>query len=145
MVDAPNPADEPVTIKHFIDEVLVMAANTVPALLFLVVYGLILAGHEPGIAVLTLLLSAIGIDLLSEYWVYTTPYRYDSARLERIVHIHTGLLVLAYCVLIATFTLLQNQLFLAYSAFLVLWLLSFMIGEALLMFLDDPHETPTEL
>ncbi len=141
MTDVPNPKNTPVTVRRLIDEGLLMAANVVPALIYLFIYGRILSGSGVTTPIMAAFITALAVDLGSEYWVYTTSFKYDHRLIDSAARIHYLFTGSAYLIAFTGFLLLPDRMFIAYSAFLVLWLIGFLIGEALLMFLDDPFES----
>jgi hypothetical protein len=143
--DAPNPKDTPITVRRLIDEALVMAANVIPALIYLFIYGLILSGAAVTTNILAAFVTALVIDLGSEYWVYSTSFKYNHDLIDTTARIHYLLTGASYIIALTGLFLFPDQLFTAYSAFLMLWLIGFLIGESLLVFLDDPFESSVQM
>lgn len=124
------------------DEIFVLLSNSFAAMLFLLVMGVLLAGGTlTGFTFAAVVLGAI-IDLASEVWLFKSPLQYPDARLQQVIRVHYALQVLAYGALVlAVLDVLPVRRFFVYSAFLLLWIVGFVIGEAVVIFMDDRYET----
>lgn len=131
--------DQEVRTRVVMDEIFVLVTSIVPALIFLAGYGVVLADGTLSTTLLAFLGLGVLIDLVSEAWVVTGPASYDGDLLERIVLAHYGLFIVGYLALGAAVAGIA-PVFLGYSVFLLLWLTAFIIGEGMLVFLDDRFE-----
>lgn len=127
--------------RRVIDEVAALTVNTIAAVLYLLTMGLLLSGMPlTGLPLILVLLGAV-IDLASEAWLYLRPFQYSGSLVRRMIQAHYVGAGAAYVVLVITLSgVLPRYEFYLYSLFMLLWLLAFVVGEALIIFLDDPHE-----
>lgn len=131
--------DQDLRTRQVVDDIAVLVANLVPAVLFLVGYGVVIAEGRISTGLASLLGLAVVLDLASEIWVGRSAMAHDSPVLTRLVAIHGVATVVGYLILGGAVAGLLPA-FTAYTAFLALWLTGFLIGEAIVLFLDDRFE-----
>jgi hypothetical protein len=123
-----------------VDEIVVLVSISVSAMVFLLIEGFLATGVMLEGTILILLIFAAVVDLLPEAWMLIGPFQYDAPLLDKIMKIHYILTGAAYLMLGAALvqTGWKRQFYL-YSAFLVFWIFSFLLGEALVIFLHEHH------
>lgn len=110
-------------------EVTVLGLNVLAAAAYLLVMGLLMAGDTLA-AASTLLVAGIVLDAPSEIWLYTCFYRKTEGVMRELMVLHYLLLATAYGFLAtAVFDLAAVDTLTLYTVFLLLWMLSFLLGE----------------
>lgn len=129
-------------VNGVFDEIAVILSNSFAAMLFLLVMGVLLAGGSlTGFVLAAVVLGAL-IDLASEAWLFTSPLQYPDVTLQKVIRVHYALQLLAYGALVlAVLDVLPVRPFFLYGGFLLLWITGFVIGEVVVIFMDDRYET----
>lgn len=123
------------------DEIAIILSNSFAAMIFLLVMGILLTGGALTGFVLAAVVVGVIIDIMSEVWLFRSPFQYPDAKLQNIIRLHYGIEVAAYALLgLAVLNVLPVQPFFLYSGFLLLWIAGFVIGEAVVIFIDDRYE-----
>ncbi len=118
-------------------KVFTLLTLSLAAALYLLVEGALAAGAELSGVYLYLIITAFIIETLPDLWLYHGPLKKDHPAARKLLRTHYIAEGLAYLVLVAAFIdLFGIGAFYTYSIFMVLWLISFMVGEATTLFLE---------
>jgi hypothetical protein len=118
-------------------KVFTLLTLSLAAALYLLVEGALAAGAELAGVYIYLIIAAFIIETLPDLWLYHGPLKKDHPVARKLLRTHYIAEGLAYLFLVAAvFDLLGIGQFLTYSIFMVLWLISFMVGEATTLFLE---------
>lgn len=127
--------------RRVIDEIGIIGLNTLAAAAYLLAMGMLLTGMPLHGLPFYLIVVGVLLDLPSEIWLFRRPYQYSNEFLRRVITAHYGLIGAAYLILaIALAGVFPRLTFWLYSAFMVVWMLGFLVGEVIAIFIDDRHE-----
>jgi membrane protein YdbS with pleckstrin-like domain len=109
------------------------------AMRYLFVEGFLAAGSSLSGPIVWLVGIAFFIETLPDIWLYRGPLQQNHPKAKKLVETHYIIEAISYILLLAAvFNLFPYPQFYVYSAFLLLWIFSFLVGEAVVIFLDQP-------
>ncbi|MDY6771490.1 MAG: hypothetical protein SV186_06085 [Candidatus Nanohaloarchaea archaeon] len=120
----------------FYAKVLTLLALSLAAVLYLLVEGALAAGAQIEGIFLTLVVAGFIVETLPDIWMYVGPLKTEHPLARRLIRIHYGIEAVSYIFLLIA--VLDGPLgqFISYSLFMLLWLTSFVVGEATTLVLD---------
>lgn len=121
-----------------LEKLLILTTISMAAFVFLFVEGYLASGGALTGGVAALIVGAVLLDTLPELWMYWIEYRPASPGRRRLFRYHYTLQIIAYAFLLfALFPVAGIPAFTFYTAFMIVWALAFLVGEALILFLED--------
>lgn len=109
------------------------------AFLYIFVEIFLLTGSSLTGSILLLVGVAFVIETLPDVWLYHGPLKQEHSTARKFMEAHYVIELVAYVLLAsAVFNWLPFRQFYVYSAFLAVWLVSFIFGEAVVLFIDKP-------
>jgi len=121
-----------------LEKLLILTTISMAAFIFLFIEGFLASGGALTGGVTLLLIAGVLIDVLPELWMYWIEFRPASPGRKRLFRYHYGLEAVAYVLLLfALFPVGGIPVFAFYTAFMVVWALAFLVGEAVILFLED--------
>lgn len=124
-----------------LEKLLILTTISMSAFIFLFIEGYLASGGALTGGVTALLIGGILIDILPELWMYWVEFSTASPGRKQLFRYHYGLEAVAYVLLLfALFPVAGIPVFAFYTAFMVVWALAFLVGEAVILFLEDEDE-----
>lgn len=121
-----------------LEKLLVLMTTSMAGFIFLFVEGFMASGGELVGLVPLLIVAGVVIDILPELWLYWIEYRPAVGQRRRLLSYHYGLNAVAYVLLLLTFYPVGGlSSFAFYSGFMLTWTAAFLVGEAVIVFLEQ--------